>query len=123
MVKKLVRNFITFILSATIFICIQIIIICNSVNTAITRDNFNKCIGTLNKKLLVENNGENFEQIIGGEEIYQIGLESEIRMFGTINGNIFKVYFIDYHHDFEYDERRTTRNKKGNNFCAITSSL
>lgn len=66
---------------------------------------------------------ENFEQIIGGEEIYQIGLESEIRMFGTINGNIFKVYFIDYHHDFEYDERRTTKNKKGNNFCAITSSL
>ena len=64
MVNKLVRNFITFILSATIFICIQIIIICNSVNTAITRDNFNKCIGTLNKKLLVENNGENFEQII-----------------------------------------------------------
>ena len=62
--NKLVRNFITFILSATIFICIQFIIVCNGVNTAITRDNFNKCIGTLNKKLLVENNGENFEQII-----------------------------------------------------------
>lgn len=65
----------------------------------------------------------NFEQEIGGEEIYQIGLQSEVRIFGTIKGNVFRVYFIDYHHDFEFDQRRTTRNKKGNNFCPIISEL
>lgn len=68
-------------------------------------------------------NDNNYDQEIGGEEIFQIGLQSEVRIFGTIRGNIFRVYFIDYYHDFEYDQKRTTRNKKGNCFCPISSEL
>lgn len=64
-----------------------------------------------------------FEQIVGGESIYQIGLESAIRYFGTYKGNIFKIFFIDYFHDFEYDQRRNSRNKKYCKFCAMKTEL
>jgi len=68
-------------------------------------------------------NNKSFDQIVEGEDIYQIGLQSEIRLFGTMNANIFKVYFIDYYHDFNFDQRRNKRNKKICNFCAIKSEL
>lgn len=64
-----------------------------------------------------------FEQEIGGESIYQIGLQSEIRLFGVIRGNIFRVYFIDYYHDFEYNQTKNERNKKNCKFCVINSTL
>lgn len=64
-----------------------------------------------------------FEQLIECEDIYQIGLESEIRLFGTIQGNTFRVYFIDYYHNFNYDAKRNTRNKKLCNFCPTKSDI
>lgn len=64
-----------------------------------------------------------FEQEIGGEAIYQIGLQSEVRLFGVIRGNIFRVYFIDYYHDFEFDQTKNVRNRKNCRFCAINSVL
>lgn len=64
-----------------------------------------------------------FDQVVGGENIYQIGLQSPIRIFGTVDGNVFRAYFIDYHHDFEYDQRRNERNKKLCKFCVINSEL
>jgi len=64
-----------------------------------------------------------FDQIVGGEDIYQIGFQSEIRLFGTVMGNVFRVCFIDYYHDFEFDERRNDRNKKYCNFCAVNSEI
>lgn len=68
--------------------------------------------------------GDNdFEQEVGGESIYQIGLQSEIRLFGVIKGNVFRVYFIDYYHDFEYNQTKNERNKKNCKFCAISSDL
>lgn len=68
--------------------------------------------------------GDNcFEQEVGGESIYQIGLQSEVRLFGVIKGNIFRVYFIDYYHDFEYNQTKNVRNKKNCKFCAINSNL
>ena len=65
----------------------------------------------------------NFEQEVGGESIYQIGLQSEIRLFGVIRGNIFRVYFIDHYHDFEYNQTKNERNKKNCKFCIINSIL
>lgn len=64
-----------------------------------------------------------YEQLIDGEEIFQMGLQSEIRIFGTIKGNIFKAYFIDYHHDFEYNQQYNIRNKKMYKFCPIKTEL
>lgn len=65
----------------------------------------------------------NFEQEIGGETISQIGLQSEVRLFGVIKGNVFRVYFIDYHHDFEFNQTKNARNKKNCKFCAINGLL
>lgn len=64
-----------------------------------------------------------FNQEIEGEDIYQIGLQSEIRLFGIIKGNVFRVYFIDYCHDFAFDQAKNARNRKNCKFCAIKSSL
>ena len=64
-----------------------------------------------------------FEQEVGGETIYQIGLQSAVRLFGVIKGNTFRVYFIDYYHDFEFDQTKNERNKKSCKFCAINSDL
>ena len=64
-----------------------------------------------------------YEQLINCEDIYQIGFQSEIRLFGTIQGNIFRVYYIDYYHDFNYDQRRNSRNKKLCKFCPSTSEV
>lgn len=64
-----------------------------------------------------------FEQEVEGEPIYQIGLQSEVRLFGVIRGNIFRVYFIDYYHDFEFDQTKNGRNRKNCKFCAINSVL
>lgn len=64
-----------------------------------------------------------FEQLIECEEIYQIGLESDVRLFGAIHGNAFRVYFIDYYHDFYYDQRRNKRNKKLCSFCPTNSVM
>ena len=35
--------------------------------------------------------------------------------------NIFRVYFIDYYHDFEYNQTKNERNKKNCKFCVINS--
>lgn len=64
-----------------------------------------------------------YEQIIGGEELYQIGLNSEDRLYGIIQGNIFRVYFIDYYHDLYFDKRRNERNKKYCDFCPTFSDI
>ena len=64
-----------------------------------------------------------YEQEVGGEEIFQLGMQSEIRVIGIIKGNIFRVHFIDYHHDFDYDQKRNIMNKKHCNFCVINSKL
>ncbi|BCZ46645.1 hypothetical protein psyc5s11_27120 [Clostridium gelidum] len=48
-----------------------------------------------------------FSEIVKWEKelkILRIGLQSEIRLFGTIIGNMFRVYFVDYYHDFEFDK-------------------
>lgn len=78
-------------------------------------------IKSIFKKIGKEDNS--FEQEVGGEPIYQIGLQSEVRLFGVIRGNIFRVYFIDYYHDLEFDQTRNERNKKNCKFCAIFSTL
>lgn len=64
-----------------------------------------------------------FQQEVGGEGIVQLGLQSEVRLFGTVKGNIFRVYFTDYFHDFEFDGRRNTRNKKNCKFCVINTKI
>lgn len=71
----------------------------------------------------IEKTDSEFEQEVGGESIYQIGLQSEIRLFGIIRGNVFRVYFIDYYHDFEFNQTKNGRNKKNCKFCAISSIL
>ena len=55
---------------------------------------------------------QKIEQMIGGEMIFQFGNHTEIRIFGFIQGNVIKVLFIDWFHDFSYDERQNERNKK-----------
>lgn len=71
----------------------------------------------------IEKGDSYYEQEIGGEEIFQIGLQSEVRLFGVIRGNIFRVYFIDYYHDYEFDETKNKRNTKNCKFCAMTFPL
>jgi len=70
---------------------------------------------------IIEKDEKSLEQTIGGERIYQIGLESEIRLFGTVSGNVFRVYFVDYYHDYEYNQRKNIRNKRYCNYCVINS--
>lgn len=94
---------------------------------------YRHCHKTKNEKLAIEiiknifakigRTGENFEQELGGEQILQVGLQSEVRLFGTVSGNKFRVYFIDYFHDFEYNQTKNERNKKSCKFCAITSNI
>ena len=64
-----------------------------------------------------------FEQELGSEGIYQLGLQSGVRLFGIIKGNIFRVYLIDYFHDCSFDQRRNQRNKKHYDFCPIISPI
>ena len=81
--------------------------------------------GSIIKQLfhILNKDDKTYEQLLGGEKIYQIGWESEVRLYGTIHGNIFRVYFIDYYHDFNYDQRRNNRNKKLCKFCPTKSEL
>lgn len=105
----------------------------HSIYKLITEDGFRHCHKAKDEEKarkiiekIFSNTGKEdsaFEQNVGCESVYQIGFQSEIRLFGTKNGNVFRVYFIDYHHDFEFDERRNTRNKKHCNFCVINSEL
>lgn len=82
-----------------------------------------KATGIIKRIFDIIGKTDDYEQVIECEEIFQIGLQSEIRLFGTIQGNIFRTYFVDYHHDFEFDERKNTRNKKLCKFCVINSDL
>lgn len=61
-----------------------------------------------------------FEQNIESEKIYQIGFEDTVRIFGTIRANMFRVFFIDYFHHFNFDERRNKRNLKHYKFCPMS---
>lgn len=60
------------------------------------------------------------EQIVGGDEIYQLGYENQVRFIGIFEGNIFRVLFVDYHHDLYPDEHRNTRPRQNNTFSLIT---
>lgn len=61
-----------------------------------------------------------FEQNIGSESIFQLGYEGSARFFGTIRGNTFRLFFIDYFHDFYDDERRNDRNLKNYKYCPMS---
>lgn len=61
-----------------------------------------------------------FEQNIGSEKIYQLGINDSVRIFGTVNGNVFRLLFIDYFHEFFPDQRRNERNGKNYKFCPMS---
>lgn len=61
------------------------------------------------------------QQNIGAETIFQIGYEGSARFFGLCDGNIFRLLFIDYFHDYFPDERRNERNLKKHNYCPMTN--
>lgn len=61
-----------------------------------------------------------FEQNVGSEKIYQIGFEDSLRIFGTIRANVFRVFFIDYFHHFNFDKRRNERNLKNYKYCPMS---
>lgn len=105
----------------------------NTANVLFNSDGFRHChvvesknenkirdiIRNIFKDLDIKDN--EFEQELGEETFYQLGLHSEIRFFGTVHANVFKVYFIDYYHELNYDQRRNTRNVKNCNFCIVKS--
>lgn len=64
-----------------------------------------------------------FEQNIENETIWQLGHADSPRFFGIVNGNVFRLLFIDYFHDLSYNETRNNRNTKNYKFCPITSEL
>lgn len=64
-----------------------------------------------------------YEQLLGGEDLYQIGLYEDNRLFGTLQGNVFRVYVIDYFHDLYFDERRNERNRQQCKFCPKTADI
>ncbi len=64
-----------------------------------------------------------YTQHIEANTIHQIGKDKGIRFIGTVFQNRFKVYFIDYFHDIEFNQTKNERNKKYCKFCAMTSSL
>lgn len=63
---------------------------------------------------------EYFEQNIGSEKIYQIGFDGALRIFGAIRGNVFRIFFIDYFHHFDYDETKNYRDLKNYKFCPMS---
>lgn len=89
----------------------------------ITKDKEEEKALKIIKKIFNEVEKYNFDQEVGSEEIFQLGLCSEVRLFGTRKGNVFKVYFLDYYHDFSYDEKYNLRNKKNCKFCALKTDL
>lgn len=60
-----------------------------------------------------------FKQNIESESVFQIGFEGPVRFFGTIKGNVFRLLFVDYFHDFSYDERYNQRNPKNYKYCPM----
>lgn len=60
-----------------------------------------------------------YDQLVGEEDIYQLGYENEVRFAGIIQGNIFRVLFLDYHHTLYPDERRNTRQHQKNKYSLI----
>lgn len=77
----------------------------------------NTVLGKLNK------DESYYNQVIGGEDFFQIGLTSDSRLYGTIQGNVFRVYVIDYYHDLYYDQRKNVRNRKLCKFCPKTTQI
>ena len=63
------------------------------------------------------------EQLLGGEDFYQIGLHGTVRLYGLLHGNIFSVYLIDYYHDIYYNEHYNERNKQQCKFCPMNTPL
>jgi hypothetical protein len=64
-----------------------------------------------------------YEQEIDAEDLFQLGFQDSIRIVGTIKGNIFRVYFIDYFHDLYPDNRYNSRNERNYKFCPIRGVL
>lgn len=64
----------------------------------------------------------NIEQLLGDEEIYQIGLDKGVRLIGTYNESesIFRVYLVDYHHYLYADERFQKHNKRNLIYCPMS---
>lgn len=75
------------------------------------------------RTLFNANSLSNYDQELGDEGLYQLGLQDGVRFIGTINGNIFRVYFVDYFHSLYPDERRNERNLRNYNFCPMTGNL
>ena len=66
---------------------------------------------------------ETIRQLLGNEDIYQIGLNKGLRVIGTYDACTFKVYLIDYHHRLYYDQRRNKHGEKELTFCPMKSEL
>ena len=58
-------------------------------------------------------------QLIGGENLYQLGFETEVRLIGLMSGNVFRTLFIDYHHNLYPDEKRNSRGRQRNNYSLM----
>ena len=57
-----------------------------------------------------------YSQNIEDEDLYQTGLETGIRLVGIIDGNVFKIFLIDFYHDLYSDERQNSRSKSSHHF-------
>ena len=63
------------------------------------------------------------EQTLSTDKLYQIGIHTGLRLFGMLDGNVFTVCLIDYHHKIHNNEHRSTFENKSNRFCPMTSKV
>ena len=57
-----------------------------------------------------------YSQNIEEEVLYQTGFETGIRFVGIVDGNVFKIFLIDFYHDLYPDERQNSRSKSSHCF-------
>ena len=76
------------------------------------------------KRLFGVNRTVAYEQEIGDDLLFQVGIQDGVRIIGTIKGNIFRVYIIDYFHSLDFNQTKNTRNAKKNyKFCPMLGEL
>lgn len=65
-----------------------------------------------------------YEQEIGDDLLFQVGLQDGVRIIGTIKGNIFRVYIVDYFHSLDFNQTKNSRNAKRNyKFCPMLGEM
>ncbi len=80
-----------------------------------------RCVKLISKVLENYNKSPDYIlQLVEGETLYQLAYETSVRMIGLLNGNRFRVLFLDYHHNLYPDEHRNTRPRQNNTYSFFT---